>query len=139
LLEYLKEINIPEWKKLIEADKLMGKQKLIKLARSKRHPGWTDFEYDHWAEAKLLVSSNVVDVLRDKDIREPNVIYPKITAPTLILKADAKEDSRKKHHKVAALLPNGKLIHIDRATHLVRLDKPDETESKIREFLNGLN
>jgi pimeloyl-ACP methyl ester carboxylesterase len=139
LLKYLIEVNIPEWKRLIEADKAMGKKKLMKLARSKRHPGWSDFEYDHWAEAKLLVSPNVVDVLRDKDFREPNVIYPKIIAPTLILKADADEDNRKKHLKTAGLLPNGKLVHIDGASHLVRLDKPAETERQIRTFLAGLN
>lgn len=139
LLEYLTKVNIPEWKGFIEADKAMGKQKLMKLARSKRHPGWSDFEYDHWAEAKLLVSSNVVDVLLDKGLRNPNQIYPKIIAPTLILKADADEDSRKKHLETAEVLPNGKLVHIDGARHLVRLDKPAETELQIRAFLAGLD
>lgn len=139
MLEYLTEVNIPEWKRLIEADKAMGKQKLMKLARSRRHPGWSDFEYDHWAEAKLLVSSNVVDVLLGEGLRNPNKIYPKIIAPTLILKADANKDNREKHLKVAELLPNGKLVHIDGATHLVRQDKPVETERQIRSFLDGLN
>ena len=138
LLKYLTEVNIPEWKKLIEADKAMGKQKLKKLARTKRHPGWSDFEYDHWAEAKLLVSSNVVEVIRDEALREPSKIYPKIIVPTLILKADADKDNRQKHLKVAELLPDGKLVHIDGATHLVRQDKPAETERQIRIFLDGL-
>jgi pimeloyl-ACP methyl ester carboxylesterase len=139
LLEYLSEVNIPQWKGFIEADKAMGKQKLMKLARSKRHPGWSDFEYDHWAEAKLLVSSNVVDVLLKEGLRNPNEIYPKIIAPTLILKADADEDSRKKHLEIAGLLQNGKLVHIEGSSHLVRLDKPDETERQIRAFLAGLD
>ena len=139
MLKYLLEVNIPEWKNLIEADKAMGKQKLMKLARTKRHPGWSDFEYDHWAEAKLLVSSNVVDVLRGEGLRQPDNIYPKIIAPTLILKADADEENRQKHLKVSELLPNGKLVHIDGATHLVRQDKPAETERQIRIFLNNLN
>jgi pimeloyl-ACP methyl ester carboxylesterase len=139
LLEYLAEVNLPEWKGLIEADKAMGKQKLMKLARSKRHPEWSDFEYDHWAEAKLLVNSNVVDVLRDEDLRQPNKIYPRILVPTLILKADADKERRAKHLKIAGLLPNGKLVHIDGASHLVRLDKPAETERQIRDFLDGLD
>jgi pimeloyl-ACP methyl ester carboxylesterase len=139
MLEYLTEVNIPEWKRYIEADKAMGKQKLMKLARSKRHSGWSDFEYDHWAEAKLLVSSNVVDVIRGEGLRNPNKIYPNIVAPTLILKADADKENRQKHIKVAALLQNGKLVHIDGATHLVRQDKPAETERQIRIFLDGLN
>jgi pimeloyl-ACP methyl ester carboxylesterase len=139
MLKFLTEVNISEWKKLIEADKAMGKQKLMKLARSRRHPGWSDFEYDHWAEAKLLVTSNVVDVIRGEGLGKPDKIYPKIMVPTLILKADADKDNRQKHLKVAELLPNGKLVHIDGATHLVRQDKPAETERQIRIFLDGLN
>ncbi len=140
MLEYLTEVNIPEWKRMIEADKARGKQALMKLARTKRHPGWSDFEYDHWAEAKLLVSSNVVNVLQDEGMgAPPNEIYPKIVAPTLILKADAKAESRRKHMKIAGLLPNGKLVHIDGATHLVRQDKPAETERQIRAFLDELD
>ena len=140
LLEYLKEVNIPEWKRLIEADKARGKQALMKLARTKRHPGWSDFEYDHWAEAKLLVSPDVVNVLQGDGIgAPPNEIFPRIVAPTLILKADATNESRKKHLEVAGLLPNGRLVHIDGATHLVRQDKPAETERQIRAFLDGLD
>jgi len=139
MLEYLKEVNIPEWKKLIEADRAMGKPALMKLARTKRHPGWSDFEYDHWAEAKLLVSSNVVKVLQGDGMGEPPAeIYSKIIAPTLILKADAAEENRKEHLEVAGLLSNGKLVHIDGATHLVRQDKPVETERQIRAFLDGV-
>jgi pimeloyl-ACP methyl ester carboxylesterase len=139
LLEYLKEVNIWKWKEYIETDKAMGKERLIKLARSKRHPGWPAFEYHHWAEAKLLVSPNVVDVLSGKGIGDPEEIYPKIIAPTLILKADADEESRKKHLDIAGLLPNGKLVHIEGAGHLVRLDKPAEAERQIRAFLAGLD
>jgi pimeloyl-ACP methyl ester carboxylesterase len=140
MLKYLKEVNIPEWKKLIETDKAMGKQALMRLARKKRHRGWSDFEYDHWAEAKLLVNSNVVKVLQGDGMGEPPTeIYSKIIAPTLILKADATEENRKNHLEIAGLLPNGKLVHIDGATHLVRQDKPAETERHIRAFLDGLN
>jgi pimeloyl-ACP methyl ester carboxylesterase len=139
LVEYLKKVNTQEWKGWIKADKAMGKEKLIKIGRSKRHPGWPAFEYDHWAEAKLLVSPNVVEVLSGKGVGDPVDIYPKIIAPTLILKADADEESRKKHFDIAGLLPNGKLVHIEGAGHLVRLDKPVETERQIRAFLAGLD
>ncbi|MHC4120656.1 MAG: alpha/beta fold hydrolase [Planctomycetota bacterium] len=65
----------------------------------------------------------------------PEQLYPRLSAPTLILKADAEQESRKKHIEIANLLPNGKLVHIDGATHLVRQDKPVETERQIRSFL----
>jgi pimeloyl-ACP methyl ester carboxylesterase len=80
-----------------------------------------------------------VDVIRGEALREPSKIYPNIIAPTLILKADADTNNQQKHFKVAELLQNGKLIHIDGATHLVRQDKPAETERQIRIFLDGLN
>ncbi len=137
-LEYLTEDILPDWKAMVEADKAMGKQKLMKMARTVRHPGLSYFEYDHWAEAKLLVTPNVIDIIRGEGFGDPIKTYPKIIAPTLILKADADKDSRQEHLKVAELLPNGKLIHIDGATHLVRLDKPVETEREIRSFLDGL-
>ena len=138
LLEHLQDVNIEEWKKWIKADKAKGKQSLMKLARSKRHPGWSDFEYDHWAEAKLLVSPNVVDAILDMALWDPSRVYPKILVPTLILKADANDESREKHIKIAGLLPHGTLVHVDGASHLVRMDKPAETECHIRAFLARL-
>ncbi len=138
-IDYLTEAVLPEWKQRIEADRAMGKQKLIKEGKTKRHKGWSDFEYDHWAEAKLLVHANVVEVIIGKALANEDKIFPKITAPVLILKADADPETRKKHLKAASGLANGKIVHIEGATHQVRLDKPDETEHQIRHFLGGLN
>ena len=138
-IDYLTEAVLPEWKQRIEADRSMGKQKLIKEGKTKRHKGWSDFEYDHWAEAKLLVHANVVEVIVGKALANEDKIYPKISAPVLILKADAGRETREKHLKAASDLANGTIVHIDGATHQVRLDKPDETEHQIRRFLAGLN
>ena len=138
-IDYLTEAVLPDWKKRIEADRAMGKQKLIKEGKTKRHKGWSDFEYDHWAEAKLLVHANVVEVIIGKALANEDKIYPKIKAPVLILKADADKQTREKHLKTTPALANGKIIHVDGSTHQVRLDKPDETERQIRSFLAGLN
>jgi pimeloyl-ACP methyl ester carboxylesterase len=138
-LAHLTEDILPDWKAMVEADRKMGKKKLMKVARTVRHPGLSDFEYDHWAESKLLVTPNVIDILRGEGFGDPVKIYPKIIAPTLILKADADKKSRQEHLKVAGLLPNGKLVHIDGASHLVRMDKPVETERQVRMFLDSLN
>ncbi len=138
-LSPLDESIIPQWKKMIEADKAMDKDKLIEMARTKRHPGWPDIEYERWAESKRLVIPNVVDILSGKGFGDAKETYSKITVPTLILKADAKENERKKHLELASLLPNGKLVHVDGAGHLIRLDKPEVTVRLIREFLAGLD
>ncbi|MBN1805839.1 MAG: alpha/beta fold hydrolase [Sedimentisphaerales bacterium] len=138
-LKFLKEINISLWKDLIETDRTTSKKNLMNHARSKRHPGLSDFEYDHWAEAKLLACPNVVNVIKDESLREPNQVYPKIIAPALILKADADQDNRKNHIETAKLLQNGKIVHFDGASHLVRLDSPVETERQVRAFLAELD
>lgn len=139
MIETIKSIDLSARKRSLEAEKAMGKKKLIELARKKRHPGWSySYEYDLWAEAKLLVSPNIVNVLSSIDMGKPEENFPKIVAPTLVLKADADQASRKTHQKIADLLPNGTLVHIVGAGHLVRLDKPAETEHQIRVFLDGV-
>ena len=44
-----------------------------------------------------------------------NELFAKITAPTLILKADAKGDVRTQNEEVAGILQNGKIVHIEGA------------------------
>lgn len=139
MLEQLITDIIPDWKKMVTDQNTMPKEKLIILARTKYHPGWTAFEYDHWAEAKHLVVPQVIDVLEGEGFGNPQTIFPKITAPALILKADAEEKNRERHIATAALLPNGNLIHVKGAGHLIRLDKPEIAEREIRAFLNNLS
>jgi len=130
---------IRSWKKMVTEDKATDKEKLMEMARTKRHPGWPDIEYERWAESKQLVIPNVVDVVAGKGFGNPRETYPKITAPTLILKGDYPEDELKKYQEVATLLPHGKLIHVEGAGHLIRLDKLEITVRLIREFLAGIN
>ncbi len=136
-LEPLGEAIIPPWKKQVRDDRRAGMAKLIDMARTKRHPGWRDRDYELWAESKLLASPNVVDILHGDGFGDAGVTYPKLLVPTLILKADADADSRKKHIEIARLLPRGKLVHIDGAGHVIRNDRPADTEREIRAFLSG--
>lgn len=137
-LEPLGEAIIPAWKKQIRRDRRAGMAKLMAMARDKRHPGWQDRDYELWAESKLLVHPNVVDILHGDGFGDAGVAYPKLRVPTLILKADANADNRKKHLAIASLLPHGRLVHIDGAGHVIRNDKPQDTERAIRSFLSGL-
>jgi len=138
-LERLTEDILEDWKKAVVAFTVTEKQELMKQARTKYHPGLTMFEYDHWAESKQLVHPNVIDILKGPGFGDPREIFLKITAPTLILKAESKdEEYRKRHFETAALLQNGKLIHIEGAGHLIHHDKPVRTEREIRQFLADL-
>ncbi len=130
---------IPDWKEWVAGQTVTPKEKLIDRARSEYHPGWSHFEYDHWAEAKHLVVPSVIDILHGDGFGDPRKIFSKIVAPTLILKAEPQEEiHRARHLEAAELLPNGKLIHIAGAGHLVRLDKPLVVEREIRAFLERL-
>ena len=50
-------------------------------------------------------------------------LFSKISVPTLILKADADTETRKKNNEVATALENGKIVHIDGAGHNVRREQ----------------
>ena len=63
----------------------------------------------------MLVSENVLNIMGGKGFGDMREVFPRITAPTLILKADADEANRQQHQELAALLPNGRLVHIDGA------------------------
>ena len=139
LLERLTVDIHEDWKGMVESFNVMPKEKLMNEARTKYHPGLNMFEYDLWAESKHLAHPNVTNILREGGFGNPIEIFPKIKAPTLILKAEAtKEQYKQKHLETAALLSNGNLIHIKGTSHLVRHDKPDITELEIRKFLSSL-
>lgn len=138
-LEKLTEAILDDWKGWVSELAVTPKLELMKQARTQYHPGWTAFLYDHWAESKRLVDPNVINILKAPGFGNPRETFSKITAPTLILKAEAeKEEYRKRHLEAAALLPNGKLIHIEGAGHVIRNDKPLRTEREIRSFLDSL-
>lgn len=135
----LMEDVVPEWKEMVATDRNRPKKNLMKEARTKRHPGWADIEYSRWADSKKLVDPDVVDILHGEGFGDAAETYPKIIIPTLVLKADADEATREKHREIASLLKNGMLVHIDGAGHVVRQDRPEETEREIRSFLATLD
>ena len=54
-------------------------------------------------------------------------LFPKVTAPVLILKADAQGDLRRENEEVAGLLKKGRIVHIEGAAHNVRRDQKQKT------------
>lgn len=138
-LEHLTEAVHQDWKNRVAEMTLTPKQELMKGAETQFHPGWTPFEYDLWAESKHLVDPNVIDIMITGGFGNPREMFPRIKAPTLILKAGAQDESyRKRHLEAAELLPNGRLIHIEGAGHLIRHDRLLRTEQEIRKFLDNL-
>jgi pimeloyl-ACP methyl ester carboxylesterase len=65
-------------------------------------------------------------------------LFTQITAPTLILKADAQGDARKENEQVAGLLKQGRIVHIEGAAHNVRRDEKQKTVETLKAFLGSL-
>lgn len=103
----------------------------------KGSPKWGRNECEVWAPSKRRHHPNTAlgAMGQRPSMRD---LFAKITAPTLILKADAQGDLRKENEAVAALLKNGKLVHIEGAAHNVRRDEKQKTHAVLKPFLAGL-
>lgn len=104
----------------------------------KTSPKWGRSECELWAPSKRRHHPNaaLVNTGARPAMRE---LLPKITAPTLILKADADSDVRRQNDEVAGLLRNGRIVHITGAGHNVRREGKEQTLLVLREFLGSLS
>jgi pimeloyl-ACP methyl ester carboxylesterase len=101
----------------------------------KSSPKWGQSECEFWAPSKRR--HHPATVLSSPPARPPmSELFPKITAPTLILKADAEGDLRKQNEEVASLLQKGKIVHITGAGHNVRRENKAMTLEVLRAFLS---
>jgi pimeloyl-ACP methyl ester carboxylesterase len=100
----------------------------------KNSPKWGQSECEYWAPSKRR---HHPDTARVNNALRPAMrdLFPKITAPTLILKADAAADVRAQNDAIAALLPKGKIVHITGAGHNVRRENKAMTLEVLTAFL----
>jgi pimeloyl-ACP methyl ester carboxylesterase len=102
----------------------------------KNSPKWGKSECEFWAPSKRRHHPYTI---RTTPASRPPMseLLPKITAPTLILKADAQGDLRTQNEEVARLLPKGKIVHITGAGHNVRRENKAQTIEVMRAFLSA--
>jgi pimeloyl-ACP methyl ester carboxylesterase len=86
------------------------------------------------ADARLRVSPNVAAVFEGGWL-DPATTYPDVTAPTLVLKADADAAGRTRARDLAAHLPDGRLVHVPGAGHCVFRDERAASTALLRAFL----
>lgn len=102
----------------------------------KNSPKWGRSECEFWAPSKRRHHPNTA--LISNAGRPPmSELFPKIVAPTLILKADADDALKKQNEQVASVLKSGKIVHIKGAGHNVRREGKEETISVLKVFLSG--
>jgi len=101
----------------------------------KNSPKWGQSECEFWAPSKRR--HHPATVRATPAARPPmSELFTKITAPTLILKADAQGDLRKQNEEVASKLQKGKIVHITGAGHNVRRENKAMTLEVLRAFLS---
>ena len=102
----------------------------------KNSPKWGRSECEFWAPSKRR--HHPATSLTNPGVRPPmSELFTKITAPTLILKADAQGELRKQNEDVTGSLKNGKIVHITGAGHNVRREGKQQTLEVLRSFLGG--
>jgi pimeloyl-ACP methyl ester carboxylesterase len=103
----------------------------------KDSPKWGQSECEYWAPSKrrhhpYTVSGGAAYRPAMKDL------LPKITVPTLILKADAQGELRAQNEEIARLLPKGRIVHIEGAGHNVRRENKAQSLEVLKAFLASL-
>lgn len=100
-------------------------------------PSWGMEECRIWAPSKRLHHPS--NAYRRFGDRPPMTeLFAKISAPTLILKADADAETREKNKEVAAALRHGEIVHIDGAGHNVRREQKATLLKSLNAFLATL-
>ena len=102
----------------------------------KSSPKWGRSECEFWAPSKRRHHPNTA-LINNAGRPQMSDLFPKIAAPTLILKADADDAMKKQNEQVASLLKMGKIVHIKGAGHNVRREGKEETISVLKVFLSG--
>jgi pimeloyl-ACP methyl ester carboxylesterase len=102
----------------------------------KNSPKWGQSECEFWAPSKRRHHPGTV-LSVPSALPPVGELFSKITAPTLILKADAQGDLRKQNEEIASRLPRGKIVHIEGAGHNVRRENKAQTIEVMKAFLSG--
>jgi pimeloyl-ACP methyl ester carboxylesterase len=101
----------------------------------KNSPKWGRSECEIWAPSKRRHHPDTA-LGRGVEARPPlSELLAKITAPTLILKAEAQGELRQQNEKVAGILKHGQIVHIEGAGHNVRRDEKQRTLAVLKPFL----
>jgi pimeloyl-ACP methyl ester carboxylesterase len=106
----------------------------------RQNPKWDLIDCEYWALSKQQYHGTYTPASRQAvtgTMGTGNALA-KITAPALILKADASPEVRKANEEAAKVMQHGKLVHIDGAAHNLHHDQLARTVQEVRQFLSGL-
>ncbi len=128
--------SVDERRAAVLARNNMTYEELVALCL-KNTPQWGRSECEFWAPSKRRHHPDTA-YRRIGDRPPMSGLLPRISAPTLILKADAHGELRARNEKAARLLPQGQIVHIEGAGHNVRRDRKEQLLEALNRFLDGL-
>ncbi|WP_257670199.1 alpha/beta fold hydrolase [Parapedobacter tibetensis] len=114
-------------------------EELVVLGR-RQNPLWDEMDIAYWALSKKQYHGPYTSEAAQAMSGTMNIgnSLAKIQVPAIILKADASPEVRKTNEAAAAVMPNGKLVHIDGGGHNLHHDKLERTTQVLQEFLSTL-
>lgn len=86
------------------------------------------------ARARVILRPEIAEIVRE-GFPLGSEVYPRIEAPTLVLKADADPADRAADLALADELQDGRLVHVHGAGHTVFRDRFDAALAELRTFL----
>jgi pimeloyl-ACP methyl ester carboxylesterase len=101
------------------------------------NPKWDIVDCQYWALSKKQYHGTYGEQQRQAMSGTMSIsdALAKITAPTLILKADAPPETRRANEEAAKVMQHGRLVHIDGAAHNLHHDQLARTVQVLNEFL----
>lgn len=101
---------------------------------------WDLVDCQYWALSKQQYHGpySQTQMAAMRGLTPPADALPRITAPALILKADATPEVRQGDLAAAAVMKTGKLVHIEGSNHNLHHDKRARTVELLKTFLSGV-
>lgn len=144
----------PEWWQKPAGESLFDEERLARMraslmatkARTREEllaeqriatPRWSEAELGPWADAKLRLSTNVINRLNVTPVDWPETMR-RITCPALMISADPTQGAIVTEQgglALQALVPQLRIVHIPDAGHCIHRDQFDPTVEAIRNFL----
>jgi len=121
--------------------KAMSREALIEMIRQQA-PAWSEEELGPWADAKLEVSFNFAEMMKNRPMpASPWEDLAKITCPVLLITADPEKGAiitPEIARKAAQALPSLKVVRIHGAGHSIRREAFEPYMAAVKEFLSEL-
>jgi N-formylmaleamate deformylase len=118
--------------------KTMSRAALVEMIH-KQAPSWSEDELGPWADSKLQVSLNFVEMMKNRPRpASPWEDLPKITCPVLLITADPEKGAiitPEIAQKAARVLPSLTVVNIPGAGHSIRREAFGPYMVAVKEFL----